>query len=103
MPIIQKNKDIQKVEKFLLRYFGLSIHKMTKSEKIFHILDSLGISVSYEHVIKLENVACIVIDPSSSSTQDHLPEDYSNVLAVTTNVNEVVLPAARTTNLTRES
>ena len=36
-------------------YFGLCIHTLTKSEKIICILDSLEISVSYEHVIKLEN------------------------------------------------
>ena len=40
----------------------------------------------------------MVIDPSRSSTQHHsLPEDYSDVLAVTANTNEVVVPAARIT------
>ena len=40
----------------------------------------------------------MVIDPSSSSTQHHsLLEGHSNVLAVTTNTNEVIVPAARNT------
>ncbi len=40
----------------------------------------------------------VVIDPSSNSTQDHsLPENYTNVLAVTTNISEVVVPSAKMT------
>ena len=58
--IIQKKQRHSKSREMPLPiYFGLCIHihTMTKSEKIICILDSHGISVSYEHVIKLENVA----------------------------------------------
>ena len=145
-------------------YLGLSIHTMTRNEKIIHILHSFGISISYDRIIKLENllasavseqykdqgVVCpvnlrknvyvvealdnidynpssatskdsfqataisifqcptkgncgdcrerVVIGPSSNSTQDHsLSENYTNVLAVTTNISEVVVPSAKMT------
>ena len=40
----------------LLIYLGLSIHTRTRSEKNIHILHSLGISLSYDCVIKFETL-----------------------------------------------
>ena len=52
----EKQRHSKSREMPLPIYFGLSIHTPTKSEKIICILDSLEISVSYEHVIKLEKM-----------------------------------------------
>ena len=54
-PSSESHQHFKDRETPLPLYIGLNIHTQTRSEKILNGLHKLGISISYKHVIEVEN------------------------------------------------
>ena len=55
-PTVQNTRHIRDREPPLPLYIGLSVHTRTRSKKIVKLLNRLGISISYDCVLQLENL-----------------------------------------------